>query len=309
MTDKDLLQTQRAHAAFVANIAAHPPSLYYYPGTRGIVTTAGPGQLPTAVISLRMLRRTGSMGPVEVFLSSPKDDEQFICEIVLPALNAQCLILSDVLGDDVESFRGIQFKFLAILFSTFEDSVSRCRRLPSPRSSFPVRLGAIQVVRLCCLARFLGVNRPYIISQPVPPRALYPTVEAGQLLVSGKTHQASLFLAAYYNYYGNSHYFGLFTQGALGEGDKETWRTAAAVMKQPFYQVREPVQAIGRSLSGSDNGNALLHYDPTVDFRTLSDGHGRNAKTPKARSLFIHANEPEFNPLWLVGKFGLWMYR
>jgi len=146
---------------------------------------------------------------------------------------------------------------------------------------------------------------PYIhtiTSQPVPPRALYPTVEAGELLISRKTHQLSLFLVVYYNYYGYSHYFGLFTQGAPGQGDKETWRTAAAVMKQPFYQVHEPVQAIGRSLSGSDNGNALLHYDPTVDFHTLSDGHGRNAKTPKARPLFIHANEPEFNPLWLVGK-------
>jgi len=61
------------------------------------------------------------MSPVEVFLSSPRDYEQFICEIVLPALNARCLILSDILGDDVGSFFMIQNKCVAILFSTFEE--------------------------------------------------------------------------------------------------------------------------------------------------------------------------------------------
>ncbi|KAN0071413.1 Mannosyltransferase putative domain containing protein [Elaphomyces granulatus] len=308
ITDEDLLQTQRAHAAFVANITAHPPSLYYYPDTRGIVTTVGPGQLPTLVISLRMLRRTGSMSSVEVFLSSPRDYEQFICEIVLPALNAKCLILSDVLGDDVESFRGWQFKFLAILFSTFEEV------LFLDADVFPLRDPAFlfdpepfkSYGYVVWPDFWASTASPYIhtiISQPVPPRAIQPAVEAGQLLISRKTHQVSLFLVAYYNYYGNSHYFRLFSQGALGEGDKETWRTAAAVMKQPFYQVHEPVQGIGRSLSGSDNGNALLHYDPTVDYlRTLSDKHGHNAQTPKARPMFIHANVPEFNPLLLVGK-------
>ena len=308
ITDEDLLQTQRAHAAFVANITAHPPSLYYYPDTRGIVATAGPGQLPTLVISLRMLRRTGSMSPVEVFLSSPRDYEQFICEIVLPALKAKCLILSDVLGDDVESFRGWQFKFLAILFSTFEEI------LFLDADVFPLRDPAFlfdsepfkSYGYVVWPDFWASTASPYIytiISQPVPPRALRPAVEAGQLLISRKTHQMSLFLVAYYNYYGNSHYFRLFSQGALGEGDKETWHTAAAVMKQPFYQVHEPVQGIGRSLSGSDNGNALLHYDPTVDYlRTFSDEHGRNAQTPKAQPLFIHANVPEFNPLLLVGK-------
>jgi alpha 1,2-mannosyltransferase len=209
----------------------------------------------------------------------------------------QHVILSDVLGDDVESFHGIQFKFLAILFSTFEEVLFLDTDVfPLRDPAFLFDLEPFKSNGYVVWPDFwASTASPYIytiISQPVPPRALYPTVEAGQLLVSRRTHQASLFLVAYYNYYGNSHYFGLFTQGALGEGDKETWRTAAAVMKQPFYQVHEPVQAIGRSLSGSDNGNALLHYDPTMEFR----------KTPKARPLFIHANEPEFNPLWLVGK-------
>ncbi|KAN0079707.1 Mannosyltransferase putative domain containing protein [Elaphomyces granulatus] len=308
MTDEDLSQTQRAHAAFVANIAADHPSLYYYPGTRGVVTTAGPDQLPLVVINLRMLRRTGSTSPVEVFLSSPREYEPFICEIVLPSLNAQCLILSDILGDDVGSFFMIQNKCVAILFSTFEevlflDADVFAVQNPDPLfDSEPFKSYGYVVWP----DFWASTASPYIhniTSQPVPPRALYPTVEAGELLISRKTHQLSLFLVVYYNYYGYSHYFGLFTQGAPGQGDKETWRTAAAVMKQPFYQVHDPVQAIGRSVEGSDNGNAMVQYDPrTMDyFRAVSDEHGHNAQNPKAQPMFIHANEPEFNPRYLVG--------
>ncbi|KAN0071378.1 Mannosyltransferase putative domain containing protein [Elaphomyces granulatus] len=308
MTDEDLSQTQQAHADFVANITADHPSLYYYPGTRGVVITAGPDQLPLVVINLRMLRRTGSTSPVEVFLSSPNDYEPFICEIVLPALNAQCLILSDILGGDVERFFLIQFKFLAVLFSTFEeilflDADVFAIQNPDPLfDSEPFKSHGYVVWP----DFWASTASPYIYnitSQPVPPRALHPTVEAGEMLISRKTHQMSLFLVAYYNFYGYSHYFGLFTQNGAGQGDKETWHTAAAVMKQPFYQVHDPIQAIGRPLEGSDNRNAMVQYDPrTVSYlRTVSDEHDHNAQTPKARPMFIHANEPEFNPRYLVG--------
>ena len=306
MTDESLLKTQRAHAAFVADIVADPPSLYYRPGTRGLVATVGPEQLPLLVINLRMLRRTGSTSPVEVFLSSPKDYEPFICEVVLPALNAHCLMLSDIL--DVDGFSGYQFKFLSILFSTFEEmlfldaDVFAIRNPDSLFDSEPFKSYGYVVWP----DFWASTASPYIFtitSQSVPPRALHPTVEAGELLFSRKTHQMSLFMVAYYNYYGPSHYFGLFTQGGAGEGDKETWHTAAAVMKQPFYQVHDPIQGIGRSLWGSDNGNAMVQYDPTVDYlRTGSDEHGHIAQNPRAQPMFIHANEPEFNPRSLVGK-------
>jgi alpha 1,2-mannosyltransferase len=304
MSDENLLQTQQAHAAFVASIATDPSPLYYRPGTRGLVATVGPDQLPSLVINLRMLRRTGSTSPVEVFISSPKDYEPFICEIVLPALNAHCLMLSDIL--EIDGFSGFQFKFLSILFSTFEEilflDADVCAiQNPDPLfDSEPFKSYGFVVWP----DFWASTASPYIYnitSQLVPPRALHPTVEAGELLLSRKTHQMSLFLVAYYNYYGPSHYFGLFTQGGAGEGDKETWRTAAAVMKQPFYQVHNPIQGIGRSIMGSDNRNAMVQYDPIVDYlRTGSNEHGH--KHPDARPMFIHANYPEFNPQWLVGK-------
>ena len=305
MPDEDLLQTQQAHAAFVANITADPSHLYYRPGTRGLVATVGPDHLPLLVINLRMLRRTGSMSPVEVFIGSSKDYEPFICETVLPALNARCLMLSDIL--DVSDFRGFQFKLLSILFSTFEeilflDADISAIQNPDPLfDSEPFKSYGF-VVWPDFWASTASPSLYNITSQPVPPRALHPTVEAGELLLSRKTHQMSLFLVAYYNYYGPSHYFGLFTQGGAGEGDKDTWHNAAAVMKQPFYQVHDPIQGIGRSLWGSDNGNANVQYDPIVDYlRTRAEEHGDNIQTPKARPMFIHANVPEFNPRSLVG--------
>jgi alpha 1,2-mannosyltransferase len=136
---------------------------------------------------------------------------------------------------------------------------------------------------------------------------LRATTESGELLISRKTHQLSLFLVAYYNHYGRSHYYPLFTQGGAGEGDKETWLAAAIAMNQTFYHVREPIKSIGRSLWGSANGAAMVQYDPVEDFRWASEGlfgqvtvSDKGAARPKP--LFIHANQPKFSPRELVGK-------
>ncbi|KAK7679537.1 Golgi alpha-1,2- mannosyltransferase [Cerrena zonata] len=43
----------------------------------------------------------------------------------------------------------------------------------------------------------------------------------------------------YYNYYGPDYYYPLLSQGAAGEGDKETFIAAAHKLKLPYYQVKE----------------------------------------------------------------------
>lgn len=58
------------------------PTLHI-PGTKGIVSTAG-GTYPILVISLRMLRRTGSTLPIEIFLADEDEYEEYICDVVLP---------------------------------------------------------------------------------------------------------------------------------------------------------------------------------------------------------------------------------
>jgi alpha 1,2-mannosyltransferase len=115
---------REAHNGFVANIKfmrdADRKSLKipYTPGTRGIVSTAGGSYLVVFVISLRMLRRTGSTLPVQVFLASLEEYEPHICNVILPELNAKCVVLSQIL-DAVPATVKIsryQYKILSILF-------------------------------------------------------------------------------------------------------------------------------------------------------------------------------------------------
>src|SRR5438034_541712 len=37
MSEEDVLELRPVHDCFIANVARHPPTLYHYPGTRGLV--------------------------------------------------------------------------------------------------------------------------------------------------------------------------------------------------------------------------------------------------------------------------------
>jgi alpha 1,2-mannosyltransferase len=123
--------------------------------------------------------------------------------------------------------------------------------------------------------------------------------ETGIFLVSKKTHFLPLLLAAYYNYYGPSHYFRLLTQGGPGEGDKETFLQAATAVGASFYAVSETVQAIGHSKDDGLSGSAMAQSDPREDFALTSQGKWRikdPAVASPPRIFFVHANYPKFNP-------------
>ena len=127
----DLLQIPRqdvdrmrdAHARFVSRIPDLAPELPYERGTQGIVVAASGALLPVFLVSLKMLRRTGSTLPVEVFMEAKKDYEKEICETVLPPMNATCMILSEVLEAVPQRLQmsKYQLKALALAFSSFED--------------------------------------------------------------------------------------------------------------------------------------------------------------------------------------------
>ncbi|KAK2764873.1 hypothetical protein FQN54_008570 [Arachnomyces sp. PD_36] len=305
----DVQRMKRAHTSFVDQIRSNPPKLHYTPGTRGLVSTAGGPYLPVLVTSLRMLRQTVSQLPMEVFLASPDEYESFICEIVLRALNARCVILSDIL-DSVASTSKIshfQFKPFAMLFSSFEEILfldADAFPLEDPESLFTsepfVSRGMVTWPDF-----WYGSASPLyynIASQPIPPTTERASTESGELLISKKTHSETLMLATYYNYYGPSHYYSLFSQGGAGEGDKETFISAAAVMGQPFYQVSEFICAIGHEKAeGGMAGSGMVQFDPREDFALTQKGvwrvAGDEAQAPPA--FFIHANYPKFNPAYV----------
>ena len=66
---------------------------------RGVVMVGGGEFYGPAIISIKMLRDTGSNLPVEVFVANWHEYEPYLCEEYLPTLNAKCLVLDDFLAD------------------------------------------------------------------------------------------------------------------------------------------------------------------------------------------------------------------
>ena len=120
---EDVNKMRDAHARFVTQISELAQKLPYAKGTQGIAVAASGALLPVFLVSLKMLRRTGSILPLEVFMESKQQYEKEICEIVLPPMNATCMILSDVLEAVPEklTMSRHQLKALALAFSSFED--------------------------------------------------------------------------------------------------------------------------------------------------------------------------------------------
>lgn len=307
MPQKGVEKMRNAHTKFLEGIKGDPPELAFIPGSEGLVSTAGGDYLPVFVISLRMLRRTGTKLPVEVFMADHEEYEGHICTVVLPALDARCVILSDILESAQRTVRitRYQFKVFAMIFSSFESI------LFLDADSFPLQnpepLFTSQVFRehgLITWPDFWASSASTyfyeITGQNVPPMTDRASTESGEILLSKKTHQRSLLLAAYYNYYGPTHYYPLLSQGSPGEGDKETFLAAASVLKESFYATSEPVKPIGHvNKDGGVAASAMVQYDPVQDYDLTQKGLWR-VKDPSVaeqpRPFFVHAHYPKFNP-------------
>ena len=313
MPSGDVEKMRKAHSDLVHRLNTNPPKMVYTPGTRGIVSTAGGSYLPILVISLRMLRRTGAKLPMEVFLADKTEYESYICETVLPGLNAKCVILSDILDavPKAATITHYQYKVVAMLFSSFEEL------LFLDSDAFPIR----EPMELFAAEPFASHGMVLwpdywastasplfyrITSQPIPSMTLRQSSETGEILISKKQHQRTLLLATYYNYYGPEVYYALLSQGSPGEGDKETFLAAAGVFNESVYQVSEQVRAIGHFTPEGDlAGSAMVQYDPVEDHRLTQQGLWRVKNQSVAEApepFFVHANFPRFNPATIFGK-------
>jgi len=305
LNDQDRNAMQVAHENFIHDVR-HSKTLrpVHKAGTRGIVSTAGGSYLPVFLSSLRMLRRVGSTLPVEVYMKDSKEYEKRICVEILPKLNARCFVLADVVGK--EAIAHYQLKVFAMLFSSFEEILwmdADVFPLYKPEEIFDA--DPFKSTGLITWPDFWAssVSPAYfaLSQQPEPPMSARQSSETGVLMVSKKSHLTTLLLAAYYNYYGPSHYFRLLSQGGPGEGDKETFLQAAAAVGEPFYAVSERVAAIGHPKNGEDgiSGSAMAQSDPIPDYVLTSQDKYR-AQDPSVaeppRVFFIHAHYPKFNP-------------
>ncbi|KAJ6095897.1 mannosyltransferase [Penicillium sp. IBT 16267x] len=300
---------QKAHDGFVAAIKQQKVRPYNK-GTKGIVSSAGGEYLPTFVASLRMIRRTGCELPVEVFLKDWVEYEPYICEVVLPVLNAQCKVLEEIL-DVIRDGKGkpmkvehFQIKPFAMLLSSFESFIwidADCVPLHDPTvllNSDPFSSTGL-VTWPDFWANTASPLYFNITRQSEPPMTARAATESGVMLISKRKHFSTLLLAVYYNYYGPDYYWPLLGQGAYGQGDKDTFIQAASALNTRFHTVSEPVGAVERDY---DNGawtfTAMVQADPMEDYILTSQGIWRvtNATVAKApRVFFLHASSPKFN--------------
>ncbi|KAK5081723.1 mannosyltransferase [Lithohypha guttulata] len=298
----------KSHTAFVEKLRSREYRVPYNPGTRGIVTTAGGAYLPVALVSIRMLRETNSDLPVEVFLSTWSEWDPVICSKILPSLNARCIVLQDVMDYDKKTSKhGLekyQYKIMSILFSSFEEVLfldSDCFPIHNANDLF--ESAPFNDTGLVLWPDFWFPSESFLYFQiaAIPEPKVYEraSTEAGEILYSKSKHDAGLLLATYYNYYGPNYYYPLLSQGAPGEGDKETFMWSAIVLGEPFYHVTTGVRALGyQTKDGQWRGSAMAQFDPMQDFDP--DHEKQEAALVLGdmypRPYFVHVNLPKLDP-------------
>ncbi|KAK5092766.1 mannosyltransferase [Exophiala xenobiotica] len=278
----------------------------FRPGTSGIVSTAGDIYLPVFIISLRMLRRTGCQLPVELFLQSRDEHGSYLCDALLPSLNARCVHLDDILGPRATTIAKFQLKVFSMLFSSFENVLfldADNFLVHDPTNLFaqdPFRSSGL-VTWPDFWASSASKHFYEIIGHPVPAMNALPSSESGQLLVSKASHGPALMAAAYYNFYGPDYFYALMTQDGPGGGDKETFVAGAQAVGAPFHQVEHHVDTIGYYEQGHEryHGVAMVQYDPTT-----SDAASPSSQNNTPRPFAVHHNYPKFDPVELFSADG-----
>ncbi|KAI5290105.1 hypothetical protein KEM54_002426 [Ascosphaera aggregata] len=309
---QDYRTLRKQHAKFLALLQdSYAPHLHYNPGTRGIATTAGGPMMAVMVTSLHMLRRTGSTIPVEVFIANDSEYDSFLCEDLLPSMNATCINLSEVLRASPlrDGLKKYQFKIFSMLFSSFEEVLfldADCFPLRDPLELFNSKVYLDH--GLVTWPDFWKVlYSPYffnITGQSRPDFFPYASTESGQLLVSKKSHEKMLLLSTYYNLYGPDKYYKLLSQGGPGEGDKETFIPSAVMLDLPFYDV-----STGPAIWGywdrahtKWEGGVMFQVDPIWDynlpkFKKYSYSWTKQPWAPANVYFFCHANVPKLDPI------------
>jgi len=300
---------QRSHAEFVALTRELAPDLPYRKRSRGIVMTAGGEYVGIAVTSLLMLRRAGSKLPVQLFLDSASDYDEDVCENIMPALGAECMIMEKLwkTTPELPKLKKYQFKVFALLFSTFQEILfldADCWPVRKPDYLFtaePYRSHGL----VTWPDFWLSTASPLfydITKTELPSMDARRSSESGIILYNKAKHARSLLLTTYYNFHGPSHYYPLLSQGATGQGDKETFLHGALVAGAPFYPVSTRIGILGRWVNGSFESAAMKQADPAEDWALARDPrklavssrlYGQEDKAPgepHARWLFVHHN-------------------
>ncbi|KAF2219153.1 mannosyltransferase putative-domain-containing protein [Elsinoe ampelina] len=273
----------------------------------GVALVAGGEYFGPAISTIQMLRRSGSQLPVEVFVADNSEYEKELCDVFLPKLNAKCLIITDFLstpGSAQLEVRKYQLKALALLFTSFKHV------LFLDSDSIPLMDPYQQLMKSDpYLSRGMVIWPDFWMSTESPsfwtiagkkdfPSDLPVTSsETGQIMVNKGTHLKAVLLATYYNIWGPGWYYPLLSQGAMGQGDKETFMAAAVATDLHYYRVREKVVAVMNDDGEKSRGRAMLQHHAGDDYanaRQFTDNY-MIAEPRPVRPFFLHANIPKMN--------------
>lgn len=285
LSEQEFSELQNRHDEIVRDLTLMgvPPSEIY--SGDGIVIVSNRVSVPAAVGLVVQLRDLKSELPVEVVINSEEDYNQKICDEILPKFNAKCKVIERELTAEIYgklALRGFQLKMLAILVSSFDNTIVLdtdnwpVKSLDFLFTSEPFRetkfilwpdawhKGASPLYY--DIARFeIGeiVHRngwkneePFsdYLTKNIDSEVLFHDldglppfrgVESGQLVLSKREHFRSLYLAVYYNFYGPQFYYPLLYQGTYGSGDRETFVPALHVMKESYYLCEHDLKFVG----------------------------------------------------------------
>lgn len=125
LNDTEMDALTLSHKYIMGNLPEKAPRGLYKGD--GIVYVGGGKFNWLTLLSIRALRGGGCELPIEILIPTLNEYDLELCTKVFPAMNAKCIYLPTTLyGDDLEfashlSFKGYQYKSLAILLSSFEN--------------------------------------------------------------------------------------------------------------------------------------------------------------------------------------------
>lgn len=364
LTEAEEREMTLSHQFALENLPSTAPKGLY--SGDGIVLVGGGKFNWLTLLSIKRIRSQHCTLPIEVLIPSFEDFELDVCTKVFPSLDAKCIYMPSALfKDEVSrygensqlSFKGYQYKCLAVLLSSFEnvlllDSDNMVINSPQDllksepfkssglvvwpdfwcRSTCPkfFKIAGVEVSKTKLLPGYSDKHHGYFeqTHEITPEQAMNevsfherlgsipdPSTESGQLMISKKSHLKALLLAFYYNSFGPDFYYPLFSQGAPGEGDKETFLAGAVTLNKPFYQIGTFVRAIGLFKNNEFFGHGMGQADPMADYeRSLEfkkiatkyeepERSEKLAQLPESHLMFLHANFPKIDP-WDLKKSG-----
>lgn len=271
----DIVRMQRIHLGIVQSLPTFPSKIF---AGQGIVMVGGGRFLRICLLSIRMLRRTGTTLPVELWMADYNEYDAKFCEEV-SSLQVRCRVITDYLGETV--IKRYQLKSFAMLLSSFAEI------LFLDADNFPVisvndifMRGSYTSSGAVIWPDYWAATASPLLFQIVKrPQIFMQTCETGQLMWNKQTHFTSLVLVCYYNFYGPDYFYPLLTLGAPGEGDKETFLLACQVMGHSYTFIDRAVGTLGYHDVSEFRGTGMAQADP------------RNS----SRYLFIHAHFPKMD--------------